>query len=410
MNDSDAPRDSRQSKLLLLLFLVMALVGSYLLFFAGSPASKPVRKVPPKVDSISTADSVAKPGKRPAFVELIYEHNFAPVTGGDIPSRASAKSLNGFFLDAKGTTLYSCTPGVAPVSTATLLVGRRVRNQYFTLHDNMFQELVNESDWDVATHPSPDDVLMFGPTFWLRLPVKVSVALQNDCCVVSGIGEAVTLAVGESKEIWSASRTFTPEEYATAVAEIVNGGRDEKIEMPERVLEGKLPLTDGKLTLHSRLVAIYQGPVNFSSLNPLAERDAGIAALRSGDFDDAITRFDACLTLLPSDDLLLNLHGQAQRGKDNQVTIHKLEGTISLPASEQIHPRSWIGIRRPDEPADHSHNISGVKNGAFAFNVESGSWVVTAYITGFKPISQLVDVQKNTNLKLAFTEDQRLKQ
>ena len=114
--------------------------------------------------------------------------------------------------------------------------------------------------------------------------------------------------------------------------------------------------------------------------------------------------------MLPGDDLLLNLRAQAQRGKDNNVTIHKLDGTISLPASEQIHPRSWVGIRRPDEPADHSHNISGVKNGAFAFKVESGPWVVTAYITGFKPISQLVDVQNNTSLKLAFTEDQRLKQ
>jgi hypothetical protein len=40
-------------------FLTMALVGSYLLFFAGLPASKPVRKIPPKANSIAKADSVA---------------------------------------------------------------------------------------------------------------------------------------------------------------------------------------------------------------------------------------------------------------------------------------------------------------------------------------------------------------
>ena len=82
-------------------FLTMALVGSYLLFLETSQEN------PAESGFNRQSGFGCQPGKRPAFVELIYEHNFAPVTGGDIPSPASAKSLNGFFLDAKGTTLYS---------------------------------------------------------------------------------------------------------------------------------------------------------------------------------------------------------------------------------------------------------------------------------------------------------------
>jgi len=385
----------------LLLMLVIGLVGIYLILFGGSPTQVPPA---PKPDPNRMDGNKSDVIKGPGFVELIYEHDVAPFGKAKPASQAPGKSLNGFIFRPGTNTLYSCTPGVKPKPDIQLIVGQRIHN-HFDLHNNVFQQLSEGGDWEVAEDPAPSNVIMFGPTFWLRLPVKLSVSREGQNCVVGGFGQTVALAPGESRQIWSTTRTFSPNEYAAAVAEKINAGREKKIEISAEALEAKLPLQDDKLTLHARVVAIYHGPVRFSSINPLVVRDEGIDALKSGEFERALTRIETCLEVLPYDELLLDLRQQAQRGKDGKVKIYKITGTVSIPQGATIKPKSWVGIRRPDEPADHSRDISSIEDGAFSFRVASGPYVLTAYLPGFKPVSQTINVQDHITIKVDLTAD-----
>jgi len=398
-----ASRSSRRRKalflgLLIVFFVVFVIV--YLLVSSGNGGGRP-----------DEPDAALAPGQV-YFLELAYEHDFAPVAGDELPSRARDKSLDGYVFRQEGATLYPCSPGVEQKSVCQLMIGKRLHfphNQDLnTAQDLGYAEGGYES-WAVDKLPTPDDILMYGPTCWLRLPVRASAAMKGARCEVTVGQTSVSLAPGEHKEVWSAQRTYTVGEYAKAIEACVNATRQEPITIPADTLKARLPVDDaGKLTLYARLVAVYHGPVNRSPLHLLKERSAGIQALETGDYEGALSHFDPYLEVIPDDEVVRGLRARAATGKEQNIGVHRLHGTVAMPdGAAPTNPKSWVGIRRPEDPADHSRDLSGVKEGKFAFHVEAGTYILTVYIPKFRPVSRTVQVQDDTGLEIQLTEEDR---
>ena len=346
------------------------------------------------------------------FVELVYEQDFAPVAGSGLRPRAQDRSLDGYVFRQQTKTLYPCSLRVKQSPASLLMIGRRLHFPHNQDH-NVVQELGYAEDgyesWAVEQAPAPGEILMYGPTCWFRLPVRAEAAMKKDRCVVTVGDVKATLAAGERKEIWSAQRTYTASEYAGAIERHVNAARKERLTIPAELLKTRLPLDDaGKLTLYARLVAVYHGRVRRSPVHLVRERNAGIDSLQTGEYESAISHFDAYLKVIPDDEVIRQMRARAVTGKEQNIHVYRLQGTVSLPGgSAPDHPKSWIGIRRPDDPEDHSCNVSSVKGGKFEFHVEAGTYIATAYIPGFRPVSRTIQVQSDTSLEIQLTEDDR---
>ena len=394
---SHSPRQRKALAVGLLVVLSAVLVGVYWLLLAGRGER-----------GADARRSQLGPGQV-YFVELVYEQHFAPVAGTELRPRARDRSLDGYVFRPDAATLHPCSLGVKQNPSCRLMIGRRLHFPY-NRDPNVVQDLGYAQDgyesWAVDLAPTPDDILMYGPTCWLRLPVRVKAAMGGDRCVVSVGDMTVTLATGEQKEVWSAQRPYTASEYADAIASLVNATQEKPVEIPADILKARLPVdAAGKLTLYARLLAVYHGPVSLSPVHLVKERNAGIQALHAGEYDSAISHLDSYLRVIQDDEVARDMRDRAATGKEQNIKVHRLYGTVTLPAgAAPSNPRSWIGIRQPDDPQDHSRDLSGVKDGNFEFRVAAGTYIVTAYIPGFRPVSRTVQVEGDTRLQVQLTE------
>ena len=353
------------------------------------------------------------------FVEVVYEHSFAPL--GDNAPPAGPSRYDGYVWDPEGPVVYQATGEPAP-ARATLTIGRRVAILSEPEHParrDLFVEDDHEWSWDPSQTPDLDAMAFAGATGLLRLGTQIDLT-EDDGLVIATVGEAEhEIRPGERLVIAEHEQTFTVEAYVDALRAFV----PTLVPFTELSAETQALTArrlgadeDGRVTLRSRVWVIHGGAARWSDQDVLARRRAVQAAARRGDWDLAIEGLEALAEVVPGDREDRDLLDHVMVASEDGERRHRVHGSVQVPvfdetqAERQARRTSRLGpgrvaIARPGDPEGQFVAAAPLRDGRFECYLPPGTYRLVTYIPGFPQRTEEVDLAADRQIDFAFSID-----